>query len=159
LKTEADADPFRIVGFEERYARQFRDLNLDWIRQSFPVEEEDERQLREPSRIVRSGGAILLALVGERVVGSCALLVRGEGELELAKLAVAPDRRGSGIGSSLVSGAIARARQLGARRITLFTSSRLTDARGLFARHGFEEVPLHSNPYEHADVAMALDLG
>lgn len=48
---------------------------------------------------------------------------------------------------------------MGAKRITLLTSSRLSAARKLFGRCGFEKVPLPANPYEHADVAMALELG
>lgn len=71
-------ETFRIVEFEDRHARGFRDVNLAWIEELFWVEEEDARQLDNPRGIVDGGGEILVALVGEEVVGTCALVTNSK---------------------------------------------------------------------------------
>ena len=149
---------FAIVDFEDRYARGFREVNLAWIEELFYIEAEDERQLAEPQRILDAGGEILLGVIGDRVVGSCALIVHGEGEFELAKFTVARDQRHSGMGFALLEHTVQRARDRGMQKVTLLTNSKLTTARRLFERVGFHEVRIVENPYEAADVAMALNL-
>ena len=156
----ASEEGFQIVDFRDCHAAGFRALNLAWIREHFPVEEEDERQLGDPRvSILEPGGEILIALIGSEVVGSCALLVHGPGEFELAKFAVSADHQRAGIGSALVKRAIDRARARGMRRVFLVSNSKLLDARRVFTRYGFVDVPLSESPYDNADVAMSLDLG
>ncbi len=151
-------ETFHIVDFEDRHISGFRQVNLAWIEELFWVEEEDARQLDNPRGIVDAGGEILVALVGEEVVGSCALVRHRETEFELAKFAVAGEHRQSGIGGALLRSAIDRARKRGMQRITLVTNSKLVAARKLFERFGFAEVPLTESPYEAANVAMVLGL-
>jgi ribosomal protein S18 acetylase RimI-like enzyme len=58
-------------------------------------------------------------------------------ECHLAELYVVPDRRGQGLGRTLLEAAIAHARERGADRIDLGTSEHDVAARALYERLGF----------------------
>ena len=84
-------------------------------------------------------GLILVARQGLKVVGMVNLLFTvstalGERVALMEDLIVLPERRGAGVGSALVAGAVGHARRLGCRRLTL-----LTDAVNDGARHFYEE--------------------
>ena len=154
-----DQNAVQIVDFDDRHEDAFRALNLSWIREGFTVVEEDERQLENPRKsILAKGGEVFLAVAGDCVVGTCALLPHGLEEVELAKLTVASEQRGAGIGCALVESAIQRARLRGARRIVLLCHTKLSAAVRLYRRHGFVQVPMLETPYEHCNLAMALEL-
>jgi len=67
-----------------------------------------------------------------------ALEQRSPGDWYLQAIAVQPNRRGTGVGSRLLEGALDRARSLGAARITLDVDAANGRARSLYERHGFE---------------------
>jgi ribosomal protein S18 acetylase RimI-like enzyme len=150
----------RIVEYESRHREAFRDLNLAWIEEYFVVEAPDRRQLSDPeTSILAPGGAILVAEREAETVGVCALLVVGDGELELAKMATRRDLRGSGVGRQLMVAALAKARTMGAHKLSLLTHHSLQPALALYRSVGFIEVAMPAgNEYERADVAMELDL-
>jgi GNAT superfamily N-acetyltransferase len=138
----------------------FRDINLEWIERYFAVEPKDREVLDDPRRyILDPGGAILMALDGEAAIGAVALVVMGEGSVELAKMGVRPAAQGKGAGRMLVAAAVARARAMGMRRVYIETNSRLTTAIGLYRDAGF--VPLmqrQPSPYLRSDVQLELNL-
>src|SRR5262245_44733986 len=72
----------------------------------------------------------LVAREGDRVVGCVALELYGDVAL-LRSLAVAPGRRGSGLGSALLRAALDLGRRAGVRSVCLLT----TTAAEFFARH------------------------
>lgn len=139
-------------------AAAFRELNEQWIAATFALEPEDVRVLADPfAIIVAPGGAVLVARSGGAVVGCVALVPAGEDEFELAKMAVSPGHRGGGIGRRLLKAALDRAAELGARRLTLGSSTRLPDAVHLYESLGFTHIPterLEPMPYVRADVFM-----
>ncbi|MFD9338620.1 GNAT family N-acetyltransferase [Streptomyces sp. NPDC060028] len=70
---------------------------------------------------------------------------------ELTKVYVDPRTRGTGGGAALLEVLEEEARSLGAERVRLDTRSDLVEARALYARHGYVEIPAYnSGPYaEH----------
>jgi GNAT superfamily N-acetyltransferase len=138
----------------------FRDINLEWIERFFAVEVKDREVLGNPQKyILDPGGAILLAIDGETPVGAVALMMMGDGSVELAKMGVRPQAQGKGAGRMLVAAAVERARELGMRRVYTETNSKLGPALKLYNDAGF--VPLKerlSSPYARADVQLELIL-
>jgi amino-acid N-acetyltransferase len=80
-------------------------------------------------------GSTLVVRDGDRIVGSAALEVYGDGAL-LRSVAVAPGRQRSGLGRTLTDAAIDLARQRRIPALFLLT----TTAEGYFPRFGFERI-------------------
>ncbi len=113
------------------------------------------------------GAGLLTPPTGEFVVGrfdgraaACAgLIVKGAadgapgsaGVAELTRVFVRPEVRGTGGGGLLLAAIEVRARALGVRLLRLDTRNDLVEARGLYAKHGYREVPaFHRRRYaEH----------
>ncbi|MBM0231053.1 GNAT family N-acetyltransferase [Micromonospora sp. STR1_7] len=95
-------------------------------------------------------GLLLLAHHGAEPAG-CAGLRWQPGWAELTRVYVRPPHRGAGGGAALLAAAEDRARAVGADRIRLDTRDDLVEARALYARHGYVEIPAYSRgPYaEH----------
>ncbi|MFD3324797.1 GNAT family N-acetyltransferase [Streptomyces sp. NPDC058701] len=70
---------------------------------------------------------------------------------ELTKVYVDPRARGTGGGAALLAALEEEAREMGVERVRLDTRSDLVEARALYARHGYAEIPPYSSgPYaEH----------
>ncbi len=145
---------FRL--FKPSDASAFRELNEEWIRELFTLEEKDHEVLGDPQRcILDSGGAIIMAIEGSRAVGSCALVAMGGDSYELVKMAIAKDRRGKGLGRRLLAFVIDHARSIRAARLYLETNTKLANAIHLYASAGFRRVPpVHPTHYTRVDVFM-----
>jgi len=154
-------DNIAIVGYEDRFADEFARLNREWLDGYGLYEEADGKQLYSPRQeIIAAGGEIFIAVEDRRVVGTCALVRMSDGMFELAKLAVDRETRGAGLGRRLSEFAIDRARELGATRVALVSSTKLTTALRLYESMGFVHKPLPASlPYATADVYMELELG
>ncbi|UCF18184.1 MAG: MarR family transcriptional regulator [Gemmatimonadota bacterium] len=152
----------KIIDYRPELARAFARLNRAWLEEYFEVEEEDEGQLSDPQgRIIDAGGAIMFAEVDGAILGTVAIVPDGEGGFELTKLAVDAGARGRGVGQALTLRAIERARELGARRVILFTSPRLRGALSLYRTLGFRPVRIDEETkakYERETVKLSLDL-
>ncbi|MDA0562785.1 GNAT family N-acetyltransferase [Streptomonospora sp. S1-112] len=93
-------------------------------------------------------GVFLLGWVGGRVGGCVGLRWVGGGVAELTRLFVRPRARGTGGGGALLAAAERAAREAGAAEIRLDTRHDLVEARRLYARRGYAEVPAFSSgPY------------
>ena len=143
-------------------AEAFRKLNEEWIQHYFELEGPDREVLNDPKgAILDRGGRIFVAERNGELVGCCALLAAHEGEYEVAKMAVSPECRGTGIGRRVLEFAIAAARESGATRLTLETNRKLAVAIGLYESVGFQHVPasrVPPSPYARCDVAMEMFL-
>ncbi len=144
-------------------ASAFRELNLDWIRQYFEIEPEDQAQLDDPQRhILDKGGRILIADHDGVPVGTVAL-VNGHqaGTVELIKMSTRSDLRGQGIGKALMMAALETARDMGASRIWLETSTKLDAAIALYTKSGFRELKPEEwgdTPFSRCNCQMVLQL-
>ncbi|SCL72779.1 Acetyltransferase (GNAT) family protein [Micromonospora citrea] len=78
---------------------------------------------------------------------------------ELTRVYVAPAHRGHGGGAALLAAVEERARAAGITRIRLDTRSDLVEARALYARHGYREIPAFSHgPYAQHWFEKVLEL-
>ncbi|TNH26852.1 GNAT family N-acetyltransferase [Micromonospora orduensis] len=96
------------------------------------------------------GGLLVVAHHGTDLAG-CAGLRWQSGWAELKRVFVRPAHRGAGGGAALLAAVERRARAAGVHRIRLDTRHDLVEARALYARHGYVEIPAYSHgPYaEH----------
>jgi ribosomal protein S18 acetylase RimI-like enzyme len=148
-----------IVGYADRFAADFRRLNVAWLKGNGLWEEVHAKSLDAPREtILAAGGQIFFAVADGVVVGTCAVLRVGPGVVELAKLAVAPAAQGRGLGRRLTLAALEHARSLGAEKVVLVTNSRLTPAIRLYESLGFVHVPVPKDSYAAADVCMEFNL-
>ncbi len=154
------SEPVTIVPFRREHAGMFYRLNRAWLDAHDLYEPADEAQLADPQgSVIDAGGAVFIAERAGSVVGTAAVVPHGPGEVELLKITVAEDLRGTGLGRRLVEVCIARARDMGAHTMMLVSSSRLQPALRLYERMGFTPRPLPSPlPYKTADVCMELRL-
>ena len=77
-------------------------------------------------------------------------------EAEILTLAVAPDQRRRGLGSSLLGAAMARAAELGAVRMFLEVAVSNDAARALYSAHGFTRAGLRRQYYTDGTDALIL---
>ncbi len=117
----------QIVPFKERYASEFKRLNLEWLEFYNLLEPEDLKYIENPQQfIIGHGGRVLIAIVDGLVVGTCAIIKVVNNIAELAKLAVSPDTRGKGIGRILTIESIKQAEQMGFKKIILVSNKKLS---------------------------------
>jgi GNAT superfamily N-acetyltransferase/DNA-binding MarR family transcriptional regulator len=152
----------QIINYRPQYNRYFKSLNLEWLQEFYSVEEADERLLSDPyGRIIKSGGFVLFARLEGKIVGTAALLKHDKHTYQLTKMAVTREARGHQVGRQLALAAIERAKDLGARRVVLMTSPRLTAACNLYRSLGFIEAkgPQPWAPaYRRKSIPMSLNL-
>lgn len=149
-----------IIPFEERYAADFKSLNVEWLNKYELCEPADISMLENyKAEILDTGGVIFLAKSGDKIVGTAALIQEKPGEFELAKMAVSPAFQGKGISKLLIEACLSAAATLGAVKIYLVSNSKLTTAVTLYEKYGFEHVPVIDNHYSNADVRMEKLVG
>lgn len=90
-------------------------------------------------------GRFWLAYAGGAAVGCVAIRLIEPGTAELKRMYVRPEARGSGCGAALVAAAERGAVELGARRIRLDTRHDLVEARRLYVRSGYAEIPAYND--------------
>jgi len=146
-----------IIEYRDEYQPAFRALNVAWLDQYNLTESHDLEILDDPQKyILQSGGVIYLAIHQGEVVGSAAIIKEPDNTYELAKMAVAPAHRKMGISKLLIERCLAKARELKATRIILFSNHQLEAALALYEKYGFQNVPVEDSPFATADVKMEL---
>ena len=147
-----------IVGFDDRFAEDFGRLNYEWIEKSYGVEQHDHDVLDHPrTSVIEPGGEIFFAVDNEVAIGTVAMIPLSANSFELAKMAVAPEARGRGIGEMLMAGCIEFARDSGAKSIILESNTKQEAAIKLYRKFGFVEIPLDPNShFVRANIRMEL---
>ena len=154
-------DKLKIVPFNSDHKADFENLNRQWIEEYFVMEEEDRKTLQNPDTyIIEKGGEIFFAVFDNTVVGTAAMIPSGEGVYELAKMAVAKDVQGNGIGKKLLKRCIDFSKENRASEIFLITNDSLKPALNLYLSFGFVLNELNDDErYDRGNTKMNLILG
>ncbi len=147
-----------VIGFDKRFARNFADLNYEWIEKAYTVEDHDREILDHPvEQIIEPGGQIFFALVDGVPAGTVALIEMGGDAFELAKMAVSPEYRGLGLSKQLMDACIEYSQKKGKRSIILESNTKQVAAIKLYRKYGFVETPLDPNShFVRANIRMEL---
>ena len=151
-----------IVEFRHEYAREFHDINAEWIGKMFVVEPHDEHVLSHPRETIVDAGGVILFVAGAdgAILGTGALMPTGRGGVELTKMGVREVARGTGAGAVLLDALVARGRAMGADPLYLLTSSKCEAAIHLYEKVGFIHDPAimakYGATYQRCDVAMSF---
>ncbi len=149
----------KIIDFNKKYAQNFYDLNIEWLKTFFYVEPYDEDVLSRPDKyIIDKGGFIFFAVKDDKVVGTVALMPTDiKGILELTKMAVLSEERGQKIGQLLLQHCIDFGEMQNLKALLLYSNTKLENAIYLYRKFGFKELELEKdNPYKRADIKMLL---
>tara|TARA_B110000238_G_C16117945_1_gene435781 strand:- start:1144 stop:1611 length:468 start_codon:yes stop_codon:yes gene_type:complete len=154
-----DANIIEIIPFEEKYATDFYNLNVEWLEKYFYVERYDQKVLSNPKKyVIEHGGFIFFAKYNNAIVGVVAL-INQKTFFELSKMAVAPKYQGLKIGQKLMHFCIEFAKSKNWKNITLYSHRKLVPAINLYRKIGFKEVELEKDVhYERANIKMLLEL-
>ncbi|MEO5563487.1 MAG: GNAT family N-acetyltransferase [Chitinophagaceae bacterium] len=148
-----------LIEYEDRYQAIFSSLNLEWLDKYNLTEEADMLVLNDPrGTILDKGGFIWLAETEGKIIGSAALIQEHDGVYELAKMAVTVEYRGKGISKLLMEKCLSKAKEIGAKKLLLFSNHQLQTAIGLYEKYGFKHIAIHDSPFQTADVMMELVL-
>lgn len=102
-------------------------------------------------RLVPPTGQFVVGRFDGKPAACAGLLVVDADTAELTRVFVRPGHRGTGGGGLLLAAVENAARAFGVRTLRLDTRDDLVEARGLYAKHGYREVPaFHRRQYaEH----------
>ena len=149
-----------ITNYEPEHKQRYIEINEAWIKKDYQMEPLDVQELHHPETyILKNGGVIIVAMLGDDVVGTCALINTGNGIYEMVKMAVDETYRGYGTGRKLCEGIIGKAKALGATKIVLYSNTVYSGrAVELYRKFGFYEVPLGETEWHRADIKMEMKL-
>jgi GNAT superfamily N-acetyltransferase len=116
----------------------FRDIMRRTSGREPTAGEVDAVMREDPSGYLRPpGGLFFVARRGGAVVGCIALRLLPDGIGEVMRVYVTPVARGQGVGGLLMTAIEDEARERALTRLRLDTRTELTEARRLYARHGY----------------------
>jgi GNAT superfamily N-acetyltransferase len=122
---------------------EWYDGDRDVLRTLFTEAEDSAQQL--DSYI--NDGRVLVAWRGRHPVGHLQLVTNGAGTVELKNMAVVEDLRGTGIGRTLVTAALAAATRDGARRMLVATAAADVGNLRFYQRCGFRFASLERDAF------------
>lgn len=149
-----------IIPFDSKYAKNFADLNVEWLEKYFVVEPHDVDLLeRCEETIINKGGHIFFAKSEDDIAGTFSLIKIEEGIYELGKMAVSPKFQGQRIGQQLMSFCIDFARDQHWTKLILYSNRILENAIHIYRKYGFTEINLEKDsPYLRSNIKMELIL-
>ena len=147
---ESDQDLDHV---RELFVEYQRYIDVDLCFQSF-----DEELRSLPGRYAPPAGSLLLARVGDAIIGGVAMAPLKRDFCEMKRLYVRPEWRGRGYGRRLADAIIERGRRAGYTTMRLDTLRRLHEALVLYESMGFRRIGSYRyNPLEDV-VYMEIDL-
>ena len=147
-----------ILPFQDKFAKAFYELNIEWLETYFYVEDYDKEVLSNPKKyIINTGGYIFSVIKNDTVIGTVALMPYSEHVFELTKMAVAHKHRGNKIGQQLMQYCIDFAIKNKFDALVLYSNILLENAIYIYRKYGFIEIPVEENsPYKRCNIKMEL---
>ena len=148
-----------IVAFQNKYAKAFYDLNIEWLETYFYVEDFDKEVLSKAEKyILNPGGHIFFAVENGVALGTVALMKAENDAFELTKMAVLSNQRGKKIGQKLMQHCIEFAKENNFTKLFLYSNTVLENAIYIYRKYGFIEIPVEADsPYERSNIKMELN--
>lgn len=103
-----------------------------------------------------NGGLFLVALAGDKVIGSGAVRKLDPATAELKRMWLMDAFQGRGIGYALITKLFEFARQRDYARVVLQTSPEQTRALAFYRRVGFREIPTYNDNRDEVSMEIAL---
>jgi GNAT superfamily N-acetyltransferase len=145
-----------ILTYQPKHQPWFEKLNRDWIEKYFWMEPVDFEVLQHPhENIINHGGAIFMGTYNKEIAGTAAVKFVEPGTYEFTKMAVDEKFQGKKIGKAIAEAAIKWSKESGAKRIILYSNTKLETAIAMYRKFGFKEIPL-DGPYKRSDIKMEL---
>ena len=137
----ADASALRRDYYDEVASRY-------WQRPATAAEIDEGLTNDGVEQLAAPTGQFLVGRYEDKPAACGGVLLLDEERAELTRVFVRPPFRGSGGSGLLLRGLEDAARELGARRMVLNTRLDLIEARTLYTRHGYAEIPAYcEGPY------------
>ncbi len=137
---------------------RFVELNNEWIEKYFVLEDADEELANSPQKIIENGGYIFSIADNGEVAGDCALF-RKNTSYELARMAVSDNYKGKGLGNMLMESSLEKAKEIGAKKIKLFSKAKLEAAIAQYKKYGFLTIFEGSHPeYARCNIIMQREI-
>ncbi|MDF2158478.1 GNAT family N-acetyltransferase [Algoriphagus sp. CAU 1675] len=148
-----------IIPFRPELQPAFESINKEWVEELFSLEAFDRAQLEHPKEnIIDQGGAIIFAKSGDEILGTVGLAKVNETTYELIKMGVSKKAQGRGIGMILGKAIIQKAREMGAKKVILYSHSKLGPALKIYKKLGFQAACIEEGKYVRCDTKMELDI-
>lgn len=156
----AQSENIYVTDYKPEYRQRWKEINVQWITRDFNLEKADTDVLDDPENfILKDGGVILIAKIGNEVAGTCALINEGNGIYELSKMGVDERFRSKGIGKLLMEKTLEKANQMKIEKLILHSNRKhASRAIEMYRKYGFKEVPLGPSLWVRADIKMEMDL-
>ncbi|ETN95359.1 GNAT family N-acetyltransferase [Zhouia amylolytica] len=148
----------KIIPFKPEYAKDFKDINIEWLQKYFFVEQHDMEVLdHAETYIIGNGGHIFFAKHNDAIIGTVALIKIEEGIFELSKMGVVTEQRDLKVGQKLMQYALDFAREKKWKKLIIYSSTKLENAIHIYRKFGFKEIPVENNcSYLRCDIKMEL---
>lgn len=147
----------KIVPYNQKYKKDFIEMNTLWISQMFTMEKEDIKELNHIETYLEKGGQIFFAIDGqEHVMACCMIGPREDGDWEIMKFAAKGMYTGTGAGSACLKACIDYAREKQVNKIIIVSNRKCVQAVHLYQKFGFVEIPVDKKkfPFARADIAF-----
>lgn len=147
-----------IVSYREKYKKDFVNLNLVWIQKYFKVEARDVKMLNDVEDFRIKGAEVYFALEQDKAIAVCMVTPVGGQVWEICKLATDEHYMGRGAGTAVLKACIDHAKEHGARKLMIVSNTVLSAAMHLYAKAGFQEVPVDHMEYERVNIQLEMNV-
>jgi ribosomal protein S18 acetylase RimI-like enzyme len=149
----------KIVDYRPEHQPYFEKFNRAWIEELFEMEPVDEWVVTNPDKaILEPGGAILMAEYNGVIAGTVGLRKVDADTYEFTKMAVDSTFRRKGIAEAISYASFKKAKELGAKKVILYSNTLNAGAIKLYEKIGFLHVEVENDVYKRANVKMIIDI-